>query len=79
MTDKWKDRVIRGGAIVVGTMGIIGAMVGLIGIMAGYPGVLRAGAIILAVTACIGAASVIAVNIPSRHPRRQCYRDHHYP
>ena len=76
MTDKWKDRVIRGGAIVVG---IIGAMVGLIGIMAGYPGVLRAGAIILAVATCIGAASVIAVNIPSRHPRRQCYRDHHYP
>ena len=39
MSNEWKDRVIRGGVIVVGTMGIIGAMVGLTGIMAGYPGV----------------------------------------
>ena len=37
MTDKWKDRVIRGGVIVVGTMGIIGAMAGLTGIMAVVP------------------------------------------
>ena len=29
MSNDWQDRVIRGGAIVVGTMGIIGAMVGL--------------------------------------------------
>ena len=28
MTDKWKDRVIRGDSIVVGTMGIIGALAG---------------------------------------------------
>ena len=41
MSDKWKDRIIRGGVIVVGTMGIIGAMVGLTGIMAWYPGVVR--------------------------------------
>ena len=81
MTDKWKDRVIRGGAIVVGTMGIIGAMAGLTGIMAGYPGVVRASVIILAVAAGIGAASVIAVNIPSlsRTGRRRCRRDRHCP
>ena len=44
MSNAWKDRVIRGGFIVVGTMGtmgVIGAMVGLTGIMAGYPGVVR--------------------------------------
>ena len=54
MSDKWKDRIIRGGVIVVGTMGIIGAMVGLTGIMAWYPGVGRASVIILAAAACIG-------------------------
>ena len=41
MTEKWKDRIIRGGVIVVGTMGIIGAMAGLTGIMAWYPGIVR--------------------------------------
>ena len=66
MSNKWKDRVIRGGFVVVGAMGIIGVMGGLTGIMVGYPGVVRASVIILAVAACIGAASVIAVNIPSR-------------
>ena len=60
MSNEWKDRVIRGGIVVVGAMG------GLTGIMVGYPGVVRASVIILAVAACIGAASVIAVNIPSR-------------
>ena len=79
MTDKWKDRVIRGGAIVVGTMGIIGAMAGTTGIMAGYPGVVRASVIILAVAAGIGLTCVIAVNIPSRHPRRRCHRDQRCP
>ena len=66
MSNEWKDRVIRGGIVVVGAMGSIGAMVGLTGVMVGYPGVVRASVIILAVAACIGAASVIAVNIPSR-------------
>ena len=60
MSNEWKGRVIRGGIVVVGAMG------GLTGIMVGYPGVVRASVIILAVAACIGAASVIAVNIPSR-------------
>ena len=72
MSNEWKDRVIRGGVIVVGTMGITG-------IMAWYPGVGRASVIILAAAACIGLLCVIAVNIPSRHPRRRCHRDQHCP
>ena len=73
MSNEWKDQVIRGGVIVVGTMGIIGAMVGLTGIMAGYPGVGRASVIILAAAACIGLACVIAVTFPnlSRTGRRR--------
>ena len=66
MSNEWKGRVIRGGIVVVGAMGLIGAMGGLTGIAVGYPGVVRASVIILAVASCIGAASVIAVNIPSR-------------
>ncbi len=49
MSNEWKDRVIRGGIVVVGAMGSIGAMVGLTGVMVGYPGVVRASVIILAV------------------------------
>ena len=81
MSNEWKGRVIRGGIVVVGAMGFIGAMVGLTGIAVGYPGVVRASVIILAVAACIGAASVIAVNIPSRSRtgRRRCRRDQHRP
>ena len=79
MTDKWKDRVIRGGAIVVGIMGIIGAMAGTTGIMAGYPGVGRASVIILAVAAGIGLLCVAAVTFPnlSRTGRRR--RDQQCP
>ena len=66
MSNEWKSRVVRGGIVVVGAMGSIGAMVGLTGVMVGYPGVVRASVIILAVASSIGAASVIAVNIPSR-------------
>ena len=81
MSNEWKGRVIRGGIVVVCTMGLIGAMGGLTGIMVGYPGVVRASVIILAVAACIGAASVIVVNIPgrSRTGRRRCRRDRHGP
>ena len=81
MSNEWKGRVIRGGIVVVCAMGFIGAMVGLTGIMAGYPGVVRASVIILAVAACIGTASVIAVNIPkrSRTGRRRCRRDQKRP
>ena len=76
MSDKWKDRIIRGGVIVVGTMGIIGAMVGLTGIMAGYPGVGRASVMILAAAACIGLLCVAAVSFPnlSRTGRGRCRR-----
>ena len=72
MSDEWKDRVIRGGVIVVGTMGITG-------IMAWYPGVGRASVIILAAAACIGLLCVIAVSFPnlSRTGRGRCHRDRH--
>ena len=81
MSNEWKGRVTRGGIVVVGTMGLIGAMGGLTGIMVGYPGVVRASVIILAAAACIGTASVIVVNIPgrSRTGRRRCRRDRHGP
>ena len=81
MSNEWKGRVIRGGIVVVGAMGLIGAMGGLTGIMVGYPGVVRASVVILVVAACIGAASVIVVNIPnrSRTGRRLCHRDQHCP
>ena len=73
MSNDWQDRVIRGGAIVVGAMGIIGAMVGLPGIMAGYPWVGWASVIILAVAAGIGLSCVAAVTFPnlSRMGRRR--------
>ena len=81
MSNEWKDRVIRGGIVVVSAMGLIGAMGGLTGITIGYPGVVRASVIILAVASCIGAGSVIAVNIPSRSRtgRRRCHGDQHCP
>ena len=81
MSNEWKDRVIRGGIVVVSAMGLIGAMGGLTGITIGYPGVVRASVIILAVASCIGAASVIAVHIPSRSQtgRRRCPGDQHCP
>ena len=70
MTDKWKDRIIRGGAIAVGTVAGVGCVTALIGIAAGLPGALRAGTVLLAGAACIGAACLVAVNIPSRRRRR---------
>ena len=81
MSNEWKGRVIRGGIVVVCAMGLIGAMGGLTGIMIGWPGVVRASVIILAVAACIGAASVIAVHIPSRSRTgiRPCHRDQRCP
>ena len=81
MSNEWKGRVIRGGIVVVDAMGLIGAMGGLTGITIGYPGVVRASVVILAVAACIGAASVIVVHIPSRSRtgRRRCHGDQHCP
>ena len=38
MTDKWKDRVIRGGVIVVGTMGITAPWPGSPASWPGTPG-----------------------------------------
>ena len=82
MAGQWKDRIIRGGAIAVMTVAALGGMVGLTGIMAGYPGALRAGGIIIAAAACIGAVCFATVNIPSlsRTGRRRCrHRDQHCP
>ena len=64
MTGQWKDRIIRGGAIAVMTVAALGGMVGLTGIMAGYPGALRAGGIILAAAACIGAVCLAEEGLP---------------
>ena len=70
MTGQWKDRIIRGGAVAVMTAAA------LTGVMAGYPGALRAGGIILAAAACIGAVCLATVNIPSlpRTGGRRCRR-----
>ena len=78
MTDQWKDRIIRGGAIAVMTVAALGGMAGLTGVMAGYPGALRAGGIIIVAAACIGAVCLATVTIPSlsRTGRRRCrHRD----
>ena len=79
MTDKWKDRIIRGGFIAVGTVAGVGCVTGLIAVAVGSPAVLRAGSVILAVAAGIGVACVIAVSFPnlSRTGRRRCHRDRH--
>ena len=66
MTDEWKDRIIRVGAIAVMAVAAPGCITGLIGITVGIPGALRAGTVLLASAACIGAACVVAVNVPSR-------------
>ena len=73
MSNQWKDRIIRGSAIAMMTVAAPGCVTALIGIVAGLPGALRAGTALLAVSACIGAACVIAVNIPnlSRTGRRR--------
>ena len=78
MTGQWKDRIIRGGAIAVMTVAALGGMAGLTGVMAGYPGALRAGGIIIARAACIGAVCLATVTIRSlsRTGRRRCrHRD----
>ena len=77
MSNKWKDLIIRGGFIAVGTVAAVGCVTGLIGIAVGSPAALRAGSVILAVAAGIGAACVIAVSFPnlSRTGRQKCHRD----
>ena len=37
MSNEWKSRMVRGGIVVVGAMGLIGAMVGHPGVMVGHP------------------------------------------
>ena len=66
MSNEWKNRIIRVGAIAVMAVAAPGCITGLIGIAVGIPGALRAGTVLLAIAACIGAACVVAVNVPSR-------------
>ncbi|MCE2423412.1 MAG: hypothetical protein J4G03_08945 [Gemmatimonadetes bacterium] len=65
MSNEWKDRVIRGGFIAVAIVSGVGCVTGLIAVAVGSPAALRAASVILAVAAGIGAACVIAVNVPS--------------
>ena len=75
MTDKWKDRIVKGGFIAVGTVAGVGCVTGLIAVALGSPAALRAASAILAVAAGISAACLIAVNIP-RLPRKGSRRRH---
>ena len=65
MSNEWKDKVIRGGAIAMGAVAAVACMTVIIGLAVGSPAVLRAGSVILAVAAGIGAACVIAVSFPN--------------
>ena len=51
MSNEWKDRVIRGGAIMVMTVAAPECVTALIGLATGIPVALRAGAVLLAVAA----------------------------
>ena len=66
MSNKMKDRLIREDAIMVMTVAAPGCVTALIGLATGILGALRAGTVLLAIAACIGAACVVAVNVPSR-------------
>ena len=66
MSNEWKDRIIRGGAIAVMALAAPGCVTALIGLAVGIPGALRAGTVLLAVAACIGTGCVVAVNMPRR-------------
>ena len=51
MSNEWKDRIIRVGAITVMAVAAPGCVTALIGLATGIPGTLRAGAVLLAVAA----------------------------
>ena len=53
MTDEWKDRVIRGGAIAMGVVAGIGCVCALIAAILGIPAVGRASIIMLLTAAGI--------------------------
>ena len=56
MSNEWKNRIIRVGAIAVMAVAAPGCVTALIGLAVGIPGALRAGGSILAGAACIGVA-----------------------
>ena len=66
MSNEMKDRIIRGCAIAVMAVAAPGCLTALICLATGLPGALRAGTVLLAIAACIGAACVVAINVPSR-------------
>ena len=70
MSNEWKNRIIRVGAIAVMAVAAPGCVTTLIGLAVGIPGALHAGGSILAGAACIGVAGLVAVNVPSRNIRR---------
>ena len=69
MSNEWKDRVIRGGAIAMGVVAGIGCVCALIAAILGIPAVGRASVIMLLTAAGIGLLCVIAANCPG-FPRR---------
>ena len=77
MSNEWKDKVIRGGAIAMGAVAAVACMTGLIGVAVGSPAALRAGSAMLTAAAGIGAACVIAVSFPNlpRTGSRRRHRD----
>ena len=80
MTEKWKDRVIRGGFISVGTVAAVGCVTGLIGVAVSFPCRPPGRERHLPVAAGIGAACVIAVSFPSRQSgSRRRQQDQHCP
>ena len=46
MSNEWKDKVIRGGAIAMGAVAAVACMTVIIGLAVGSPAVLRAGSVI---------------------------------
>ena len=78
MTDEWKDRIIRGGTIVMGTVAGLGCVGALISTILGIPAAGRAGFVMLLAAAGIGLACVIAVTVrfPWRPTGEPCSRRH---
>ena len=81
MTEKWKDRVIRGGFISVGTVAAVGCVTGLIGVAVSFPCRPPGRERHLAAVAGIGLVSVLAVSFPNlpRTGSRRRQQDQHCP
>lgn len=69
MSNQWKDRVIRGGAMAMGVITGIGCVCGLIAIALGVPAAGTASVAMFLTAAGIGLACVTAVNFPGIPPK----------